>query len=71
MSRANSITWFEAMEMEMARLETNLHFVVDYSTLMHLTAVEYRAKDCLDNIQEIKKYLALYEQRERESTEVH
>lgn len=71
MSRANSITWFEAMEMEMARLETNLHFVVDYSTLMHLTAVEYRAKDCLDNIQEIKKYLALYEQRERESTKVH
>lgn len=71
MSRANSITWLEAMEMEMARLETNLHFVVDYSTLMHLTAVEYRAKDCLDNIQEIKKYLALYEQRERESTKVH
>jgi len=71
MSRADSITWFEAMEMELARLETNLHFVVDYSTLMHLGAMEHRAKDCLSNIEEIKKYIALYEQRERESTTAH
>ncbi len=55
MSKANSISWDEAMEMELARLETNLHFVVDYSTLMQLTAVEFRAKECLSNIEEIKK----------------
>ena len=59
------------MEMELARLETNLHFVVDYSSLMHLSAVEYRAKDCLSNIEEIKKYIAMYEQREREGTVLH
>lgn len=59
------------MEMELARLETNLHFVVDYSSLMHLSAVEYRAKDCLSNIEEIKKYLALHEQREKEGPSVY
>jgi hypothetical protein len=52
------------MEMELARIETNLHFIVDYSSLMHLSAVEYRAKDCLSNIEEIKKYIAIHEQRQ-------
>lgn len=59
------------MEMELARLETNLHFVLDYSSLMHLSAVEYRAKDCLSNIEEIKKYLALHEQRETRGSILH
>lgn len=71
MSKADSISWDEAMEMELARLETNLHFVVDYSTLMHLTAVEFRAKECLSNIEEIKKYLALHERREKEGPPVY
>ena len=71
MSKANSISWDEAMEMELARLETNLHFVVDYSTLMQLTAVEFRAKECLSNIEEIKKYLALHERREKEGPPVY
>lgn len=50
------------MEVELARLEVNLHFIVDYSSLMHLTAVGVRAEQCLSNIKEIKQYLQLHEQ---------
>lgn len=62
MGTPDSITWSEAMEVELARLEVNLHFIVDYSSLMHLSAVGVRAEQCLSNIKEIKQYLQLHEQ---------
>jgi len=62
MATPDSITWGEAMEAELARLEVNLHFIVDYSSLMHLSAVGVRAEQCLSNINEIKKYIRIHEQ---------
>lgn len=47
MSANESITWQSAVEMELARIEANLHFVDDYSSLMHIPGINLRAKQCL------------------------
>ncbi len=71
MSANESITWQSAIEMELARIETNLHFVDDYSSLMHIPGINLRAKQCLESIDEIKKYLTLHERTETESSPLH
>jgi hypothetical protein len=71
MSVRESITWQSAIEMELARIETNLHFVDDYSSLMHIPGINLRAKQCLESIDEIKKYLTLHERTETESPSLH
>lgn len=49
----------DAIAVELARLEVNLHFVSDYSSLMHIPGINLRANQCLESIDEIKKYLTL------------
>lgn len=71
MSANESITWQSAVEMELARIEANLHFVDDYSSLMHIPGINLRAKQCLESIDEIKKYLILHERTETESSPLH
>ena len=71
MSANESITWQSAVEMELARIETNLHFVDDYSSLMHIPGINLRAKQCSESIDEIKKYLILHERTETESSPLH
>jgi hypothetical protein len=71
MSVSESIKWQNAIEMELARIEANLHFVDDYSSLMHIPGINLRAKQCLESIDEIKKYLILNERTEKESPPLH
>jgi hypothetical protein len=71
MSVSESIKWQNAIEMELARIEANLHFVDDYSSIMHISGINLRAKQCLESIDEIKKYLILNERTEKESPPLH
>lgn len=46
-----------AIEMQLARLEVNLNFIVDYSKYMQITLIEVKARQCLIDIEEIKQQL--------------
>lgn len=47
----------EEVAMQLAQLEVNLNFIVDYSKYMQITLIEVKAKQCLIDIEEIKKQL--------------
>lgn len=47
----------EEVAMQLARLEVNLNFIVDYAKLMQVTLIEVKAKQCLIDIEEIKQQL--------------
>lgn len=50
----------EEVAMQLARLEVNLNFIVDYSKYMQITLIEVKAKQCMLDIEEIKKQLDKY-----------
>lgn len=62
MSNSEFVAWQHAVEMALARLEANLHLIDDYSSIMCISSINLRAKQCLDSIEEIKKCLAVDEQ---------
>lgn len=55
-----SLNPVEEVAMQLARLEVNLNFIVDYSKYMQITLIEVKAKQCMLDIEEIKKQLEKY-----------
>jgi hypothetical protein len=64
MSSSELVAWQSTVEMGLARLEANLQLIEDYSSIMCISSINLRAKQCLDSIDEIKKCLNVDEQVE-------
>ena len=58
--RNQSISPATGVEMQLARLEVSLNLIEDYAKLTHVTLIEVKAKQCLMEIENIKKYLEKY-----------
>jgi len=59
--RNQSISPATGVEMQLARLEVSLNLIEDYAKITHITLIEVKAKQCLMEIEDIKKYLQKYE----------
>ena len=59
--RNQSISPATGVEMQLARLEVSLNLIEDYAKITHITLREVKAKQCLMEIEDIKKYLQKYE----------
>ena len=55
-----SISPVAGVEMQLARLEVSLNLIENYAKLTHVTLIEVKAKQCLMEIENIKKYLEKY-----------
>ena len=64
MGSSELVAWQGTVEMGLARLEANLQLIENYSSLMCISSINLRAKQCLDSIDEIKKCLNVDEQVE-------
>jgi hypothetical protein len=58
--RTHSISPAARVEMQLARLEVSLNLIEDYAKITHTTLIEVKAKQCLMEIEHIKKYLEKY-----------
>ena len=50
----------DLVEEQLERLEINLNLIENYAKLTHVTLIEVKAKQCLIEIEEIKKHLQKY-----------
>jgi hypothetical protein len=50
----------DLVEKQLERLEINLNLIVDYAKLTHVTPIEVKAKQCMLDIEDIKKHLEKY-----------
>ena len=50
----------DLVEEQLERLEINLNLIVGYAKITHVTLIEVKAKQCLMEIENIKKYLEKY-----------
>ena len=50
----------DLVEEQLERLEINLNLIVGYAKLTHTTLIEVKAKQCMLDIEEIKKHLQKY-----------
>ena len=48
------------LRVDLESLEINLNLIEDYAKLTHVTLIEVKAKQCLMEIEDIKKYLEKY-----------
>ena len=48
------------LRVDLAGLEINLNLIVGYAKITHVTLIEVKAKQCLMEIENIKKYLEKY-----------
>ena len=55
-----SISPAAGVEMQLARLEVSLNLIENYAKLTHVTLIEVKAKQCLMEIEDIKKHLQKY-----------
>ena len=55
-----SISPAAGVEMQLARLEVSLNLIENSAKLTHVTLIEVKAKQCLMEIEDIKKHLQKY-----------
>ena len=48
------------LRVDLEGLEINLNLIVGYAKITHVTLIEVKAKQCLMEIENIKKYLEKY-----------
>ena len=48
------------LRVDLEGLEINLNLIVGYAKITHVTLIEVKAKQCLMEIEEIKKHLQKY-----------
>lgn len=48
------------LRVDLESLEINLNLIEDYAKLTHVTLIEVKAKQCLMEIEDIKKHLQKY-----------